>query len=81
MINIYRYDSPYGIVYFFTTPFWFSSNFDSLQQLIEVGLDDPDREQINGSMNIHLDPLYDDCTLLCTIEEFEDLYDYPELLI
>ena len=81
MINIYQVNNAFGIDYFFTTPFWFSSNFDSLQQLIEVGLDDPDKGEIDDSMNIHLDPLYDDCTLLCTIEEFEDLYDYPELLI
>lgn len=84
MINIYQFDNPYsGREYLYTTDYWFSSNFDSLQQLAEVGYDDPDKEKLEASSrNIHLDPFYSDLQLIAVIEDFDKLLTgYPELFI
>ena len=76
MINIYY--APTENIYIFVTPEWFSSDFDSLEQLIDVNLDDPskillaDIENI-PDMNIHKTDLYSDLVLLCTVNSLKKL--------
>jgi hypothetical protein len=65
--------------YLYTTKDWFSSDFDSLEQLMDVGLDDPDKVD-----NIKADEYlisYPDIIHLCDVDKLEDLYNYPELFI
>lgn len=85
MINIYYV--PTENIYIFVTPDWFSSDFDSLEQLIDVNLDDPFKIplaviEIIPDMNIHKTNLYSDLVLLCTVNSFEEIEpNYPELFI
>ena len=83
MINIYQFNDIFGKAYVYVTDYWFSSNFDSLQQLVEIGYDDPHKAELQGeSRNIHLYEEYRDLQLLADIEDFDELLtDYPELFI
>lgn len=77
MINIFYFPAD---IYVFTTNDWFSSNFDSLEQLIDVGLDDSDKVPIN--LNPRLDREFQDAVYLGSVENFEDFYiEYPEYFI
>lgn len=66
--------------YIFTTSEWFSSNFDSLEQLCEVGLDDPDK--VVNDLNCRLDEKYSDCTFLFETDDLETVkQNFPEFFI
>ena len=71
-------------IYLFTYEHWWSSDFDSLEQLIDVGLDDPDKEPLDGHS------LEDDIILnldetlvhLCSVESLDDIESlHPELFL
>lgn len=87
MINIYYV--PTENIYIFVTPEWFSSDFDSLEQLIDVNLDDPDKIYLTyiydyncNNINVHNLEMYSDLVLLCTVNSFEEIEpNYPELFI
>jgi len=80
MINIFKRKEEYV----FTTDKWFSSNFDSLTQLIDVGLDDTDKRELYSDEEERLDRmgLYKDLIYLCSVNTFEEIETkYPELFI
>lgn len=90
MINIYDFPTSPHHLFIFTTEEWFSSNFDSLGQLLDVGLDDYDKMPLTSgeyrhadlTIDIHLNDEFADARLLCTVPSFEDVpILYPELLI
>jgi len=70
-------------IYIYITDKWFSSNFDSLEQLCEVGYDDSDK-RATESNDVDWIANEEECQLLVVadVESFEDIpYKYPELFI
>jgi len=57
-----------------------TSDFDSIQQLLDVGFEDPGTVTHNYSTNLHT--VFKDLILLAEIQNLEDLPKlYPELMI
>lgn len=77
--------------YVYTTAEWFSSNFNSLEQLADVGFDDPDKIGLNdpeylpndATVRIDHHPHFKDAIYLGCVSSFEELTveNYPELWI
>lgn len=83
MFYIFEYRSLDGIEYLFTTNVWFSSNFDELQRLCEVGLDDCNKiHNRMGNPRIDESITYADCKFLFQTTNLETAYlDFPEYFI
>lgn len=78
--QIFESNLPPETVYIFTTSEWFSFDFDSLQQLCEVGLDDPDK--VANDLPDRLDNVYSDCKFLFETDNLETIpQDFPEFFI
>lgn len=80
------------LCYIYTTEEWFSSNFDSLEQLADVGFDNTDKVGLNDPdyvLSANLLPRidthesYSDAIFLGTVNTFEELTveNYPEFWI
>ena len=87
MYHVYEVASTYvDSIYMFTYEHWWSSDFHSLEQLIDVGLHDPAKSFFEEDLTslediISLNP---DETLihLCSVESLDDIEQhYPELFI
>jgi len=88
---IYLFYFPHEDSYVYTTEEWFSSNFDSIEQLADVGLDDYDKVRLNDPAHYEypLTPrldhseFYTDAIYLGTYTTFEELTieNYPELWV
>lgn len=89
---IYLFYFPSDGAYVYTTEEWFSSNFDSLEQLADVGFDDPGKVPLNDPDMMPNPPtpcrldtsiFYRDAIFLGTVNSFEELTveNYPELFI
>lgn len=84
---IFEADTVFGISFILTTNRWFSSDFDSLEQLIDVGLDDPGKipllkaiHQNNPRIDQH--PDFKDCKFLFQTDNLETIpLDFPEFFI
>jgi hypothetical protein len=87
MIHILESAITYRHAYFFVSPDYVSSNFDFLEQLSDVGLDDPNKVPItlyyiNQAHALQDFVKYADVTLLATVDSLDDLFDnYPELFL
>lgn len=82
MFYIFEHHGTHGISYLFTTNEWFSGSFDSLQQLCEVGVDDPSKVIMENSPRIDHNYLYQDCKFLFQTTNLETAHlDYPEWFI
>ena len=78
-------------VYVFTTNVWFSSDFDSIEQLADVGMDDPGKLLLDdpnylpqtNNPRIDLTNDFQDAVYLGTYETFDEITieNYPELWI
>ena len=83
MIRIYEVLNPYMFSpeYVYLSDDWVSSNFDSLQQLFDVGFDDIEKRQCLPEDYDDLER-WDDVTFLIEVESFDDADTlYPELFI
>ena len=87
MIHILESANSYHYAYFFISPDYVFSNFDFLEQLSDVGFDDPGKIQVTENYKSQDDALqdllvYDDVTLLATVDSLDNLFDnYPELFL
>ena len=87
MIHILECVNEYQHTYFFISPDYVSSGFDFLDQLIDVGLDDPEKVPIiaygdNQSSALATLLACDDLHHLATVDSFDNLFDqYPELFL
>lgn len=87
MIHILESDISYRHAFFFISPDYVSSNFDFLEQMSDVGLDDPGKILITKHYQTQSDALqdllsYPDVTLLATVDSLDNLFDnYPELFL
>ena len=75
-------------VYFFLTDEYMSGDFDSIEQLIDVGLDDPDKIVIQTAYSSNRTALESsllnepDVEYLFSIDNLDDIYErYPEWLL
>ena len=71
--------------YFFLTDTYFSSDFDFLEQLIDVNIDDPEKRAFYPNEtpeSIINNPAMSDVTVLCKVNTFDEIEsNYPELFI
>lgn len=87
MIHILECVNEYKHTYFFISPDYVSSDFDFLEQLIDVGFDDPEKVPIciyGDNQASALDVLLacSDLSFLATVDSFDNLRDnYPELFL
>ena len=71
---------PRYFFYDFIAGSW-SSDFDSLEQLIDIGFSDTEIAHYSNELFLTSIEKYSDCTLLIEVENLEDIYNYPELFI
>ena len=86
MFSVYKATTAGHTVYFYVTPEWFSSDFDSIEQLVDVGLDDQDKipTDSHGGFDNLFKLLNDesDTMHLFDIDKLENIYkEYPEWLM
>ena len=87
MIHILECVNEYQHTYFFISPDYVSSDFDFLDQLIDVGFDDTEKVSISmygddQSSALATLLICSDLYHLATVDSLDNLYDqYPELFL
>ena len=83
MINLFMIPSKYN-EYIFTTDTYFSDNFDTLQQLIEVNYESSEGRYLKKDELPRIDkhPFYSDIIYLGSVNSFEEIpQKFPEHMI